>query len=72
MDLKREQNIAYAEGFVEDIIESKIAILKEENLVEHAAQIANMWQVLSQGLNEYRRENAALQQKLFSAKLAIG
>ena len=71
MDIKREQTIAYAEGAIEDFIEGEIEALKAKN-PEHAQQIANMWQVLSTGLRDYRRENAALQQKLISAKIALG
>jgi hypothetical protein len=71
VDSKREGTIAHSEGFLEDYIEGEQEALKEKN-PEYAVQVQNMWQVLSSGLREYRRENATLQQKIASAKIALG
>lgn len=63
MKIERLNTILYAEGFIEDFIEN----YKTEDH-EHAKQLANMWQVLSTGLTELRRENTALELKIMAAR----
>jgi hypothetical protein len=71
VDSKREGTIAHSEGFLEDFIEGEQEAMKEKN-PEYATQVQNMWQVLSTGLREYRRENAELIRILANVRIAVG
>ncbi len=75
MNVTRLATISYAEGFVEDFIEGYINDIDEETAeartLEQATQLQNMWQVLITGLQELRRENAALELKVHTARIAL-
>lgn len=63
MDIIKLEALVYAEGYIEDFIEdfTNVGDLPmEPEEMKHRAQIHNMWQVLSSGLTELRRENRDL------------
>ena len=81
MDSHKISTVFYAQGFLEDYIESNTQPLdvdmisddakqeaSDEN--EHREQVAAMWQVLSRGLDQLRKENVSLQNKLTLIDLA--
>jgi hypothetical protein len=76
MKIERLQQIVYAEGFVEDFIEQYINDIDEETAnaktLEQAQLLQGLWLTLSSGLTELRKENAALQSRLDTARQAIG
>ena len=75
MDMKRIENIRYAEGFIEDTLEDLTGVLtrtKDPSKAEQVTQIINMWSTLSSGVKDLLRENFQLQQKIAQAKIALG
>jgi hypothetical protein len=60
--------IVYAQGFIEDYIENNTQPLvdveenSEEN--EYREHVIEMWRVLSAGLDQIRKENVSLQNKI--------
>lgn len=71
MKTERLQQISFAEGFVEDFIESSVAA-SSPDVAEQAMKLTAMWQTLTAGLKELRSENADLEAKLILAKNALG
>lgn len=59
MELARLQQISYAEGVVEDFIESSVAAASEEQTAK-ATQLSSMWLTVVAGLKELREENQKL------------
>ena len=75
MDTKRIEGIRYAEGFIEDTLEDLAAVLKhtkDAKKLEQAQHVVNMWATLSAGLKDLIRENFQQEQKIISAKIALG
>ena len=62
--------IKYAQGFVEDYIETHAAEAEPDE-VEHRKQLLEAWQTVSAGLDALQKENAALQLKLGLIRNAI-
>jgi hypothetical protein len=76
MDSHKISIIVYAQGFVEGFIDSEAEPIeldedwsdettqdaKDEN--EYKEQVRAMWTVLSEGLDQLRKENASLENKL--------
>ena len=71
MNIERLKQIAFAEGAVEDFIESSLKGAAPE-LTEQAAKLMSSWQMLSIGLKELREENIVLSEKLERAKVLLG
>lgn len=71
----RIKTIVYAEGFIEDFIESSAAEINQKenatNEKQQAAQLLNMWQVLSTGLTDMRKEFVQIQNKLAAVRAAL-
>ena len=66
MNIEKLKLIVFAEGFLEDFIENY-----QTEDAEHAEKIVGMWKVLTSGLLELRRENAALEEKIAAARNAL-
>jgi hypothetical protein len=74
MDYKGLETLAYAEGYIEDFIEDYTNVgdlPMEPEEAEHRKQILNMWQVLSTGLADLRRENSILGLKVDLVRQAL-
>jgi len=83
MDSHKQSTIAYAVGYIEDYIEDKAQPLEEGedddqetvqfklNENEHREQVRAMMNVISDGLTQLARENAALLNKIFLAEAAL-
>jgi hypothetical protein len=81
MDSHKLSTVAYAQGFIEDYIESNTQPLdidmiadeakqeaSDEN--EHREQVIEMWRIISSGLDRLRKENTSLENKLALIDLA--
>jgi len=73
--------IVYAQGFVDGFIESEtepviefegteegVQRMRDEN--EYKSQVREMWAIMSEGLDQIRKENASLENKLALIDLA--
>jgi hypothetical protein len=70
MELTKQMTLVYAQGFVGDYIETH-ASDAEPDVAEHMQQLMNMWQIVSNGLDQLRRENTDFEMKHYAAKLAL-
>lgn len=76
MNITRLQNIAYAEGFLEDYISEVTEAVENSKepsseRLEQIQQVRNMWQVLSTGLSDLRRENHDFELKLMAVRNSL-
>jgi GTP cyclohydrolase I len=75
MDINRLETISFAEGFLEDFLDQYMEEIDEETasakVLEQATQVKAMWEVLTKGLLDLRRECVALQMKIDSAKIVL-
>jgi hypothetical protein len=68
MDYKKLETAVYCQGFVGDYIETHAP---DSPKSQHMTELLFAWSTLSQAFDELRRENADLQMKLYSARVAL-
>ena len=56
--------IVYAQGWMEEHIETHNDFLNEDETDEYRAQVQEMWRIISEGLDQLRAENTSLENKL--------
>ncbi len=64
MKSHRLSTIVYAQGWFEEHVISHNNFLDENESDEYRSQVQQMWQIISDGLDELRTENTSLENKL--------
>ena len=62
--------IVYAQGWMEEHIQTHNDFLDDSETDEYRDQVQQMWQIISEGLDHLRAENTALENKLALIDLA--
>ena len=70
MNSHKLSTIVYAQGWMAEHIETHNDFLDDRETDEYRAQVQQMWEIVSQGLDELRKENTALENKLALIDLA--
>jgi DNA polymerase III gamma/tau subunit len=70
MKSHRLSTIVYAQGFIDEHIKTHNDFLDDTESDAYREQVQQMWQIVSEGLDQLRAENTSLENKLALIDLA--
>lgn len=70
MNSHKLSTIVYAQGFIDEHIKTHDNYLDDSESDEYREQVQQMWDIVSDGLDQLRKENASLENKLALIDLA--